>query len=148
MKRKLKQKQVHGYEFSYSKNMANFEAFHWNIPSSLNLLFLRRNIPTQNLCTHHQACSVLVVCSSAKIMLLIRSVIIASIISGVWSADGIHILSKTREPGCNPVAEDITLQLRVCMYIKYIIQVYLYISNKSIQLILFSAKLTSCNITS
>ena len=102
--------------------MANFEAFHWNsIPSSLNLLFLKRNIPTQNLCTHHQAFSVLVVCSSAKIMLLIRSVIIASIISGVWSADGIHILSKTREPGCNPVAEDITLQLRVCMYIKYII---------------------------
>ena len=128
--------------------MANFEAFHWNIPSSLNLLFLRRNIPTQNLCTHHQAFSVLVVCSSAKIMLLIRSVIIASIISGVWSADGIHILSKTREPGCNPVAEDITLQLRVCMYIKYIIYIYLYISNKSIQLILFSAKLTSCNITS
>ena len=128
--------------------MANFEAFHWNIPSSLNLLFLRRNIPTQNLCTHHQAFSVLVVCSSAKIMLLIRSVIIASIISGVWSADGIHILSKTREPGCNPVAEDITLQLRVCMFIKYIIYIYLYISNKSIQLILFSAKLTSCNITS
>ena len=110
--------------------MANFEAFHWNIPSSLNLLFLRRNIPTQNLCTHHQAFSVLVVCSSAKIMLLIRSVIIASIISGVWSADGIHILSKTREPGCNPVAEDITLQLRVCMYIKYIIYVYTFQINQ------------------
>ena len=27
--------------FSYSKNMANFEAFQWNISSSINLLFLR-----------------------------------------------------------------------------------------------------------
>ena len=27
--------------FSYSKNMANFEAFRWNISSSINLLFLK-----------------------------------------------------------------------------------------------------------
>ena len=25
--------------FSYSKNMANFEAFHWNIPSSTKFIF-------------------------------------------------------------------------------------------------------------
>ena len=27
--------------FSYSKNMANFKAFHWDISSSINLLFLK-----------------------------------------------------------------------------------------------------------
>ena len=34
-----KRKKLHG--FSYSKNRANFEAFHWNISSSINLLFLK-----------------------------------------------------------------------------------------------------------
>ena len=35
-------KKLHG--FSYSKNIANFEAFHWNISSSINLLFLKSDI--------------------------------------------------------------------------------------------------------
>ena len=30
--------------FSYSKNMANFEAFHRNISSSINLLFLKSDL--------------------------------------------------------------------------------------------------------
>ena len=30
--------------FSYSKNMAILEAFHWNISSSINLLFLKNEI--------------------------------------------------------------------------------------------------------
>ena len=33
---------VHG--FSYSKSIANFEAFRWNISSSINLLFLKSDI--------------------------------------------------------------------------------------------------------
>ena len=33
------EKKLHG--FSYSKIMANFEAFRWNISSSINLLFLK-----------------------------------------------------------------------------------------------------------
>ena len=32
------------YRFSYYKNMANFEAFHWNISSFINLLFLKSDI--------------------------------------------------------------------------------------------------------
>ena len=37
--RNEKLKKLHG--FSYSKNMANFEAFHYVISSSINLLFLK-----------------------------------------------------------------------------------------------------------
>ena len=37
--RNEKRKKLHG--FSYSKRMVNFEAFHWNISSSINLYFLK-----------------------------------------------------------------------------------------------------------
>ena len=33
-----------GFQFSYSKSMANFEVFRWNISSSINLLFLKSAI--------------------------------------------------------------------------------------------------------
>ena len=35
---------VAGGGFSYSKNMANFEEFQWNISSSINLLFLKSEV--------------------------------------------------------------------------------------------------------
>ena len=115
--RNEKRKQLNG--FSYSKNIANFGAFCQGISSSINLLFLKSDMYLLKICVHirHFQFQQVVVCSSAKIMLLIRSVIIASIIAGVWSADGIHILSKTRDPGCNPIPEDKTLQLRVRRYL-------------------------------
>ena len=33
--------------FSFSNNMANFEAFRWNISSSINLLFLKSDAQTK-----------------------------------------------------------------------------------------------------
>ena len=40
--RNEKRKKLHG--FSYSKSIANFEAFRWNISSSINFLFLKSDI--------------------------------------------------------------------------------------------------------
>ena len=41
-----------GFHFLYSKSIANFEAFYWNISSSTNLLFLKSaNVPTRSTTT-------------------------------------------------------------------------------------------------
>ena len=41
---KNEKKNYMGFHFSYSKNMAYFEAFRWNILSIINLLFLKSAI--------------------------------------------------------------------------------------------------------
>ena len=48
-------KKLHGF-FSYSKSMANFEAFRWNISSIINLLFLMSELSGLNYIIFQIAC--------------------------------------------------------------------------------------------
>ena len=39
-----------GFEFSFSKNMANFEVFCWNISSSINFIYLKSSYSKYHAC--------------------------------------------------------------------------------------------------